>query len=57
MKMLSKLILVLSFALTTSLSYADGGLIFLEKNQERNVAVQANDANSNLKCFDIQKRS
>lgn len=57
MKMLSKLILVLSFALTTSLSYADGGLIFLEKNQERNVAVQANDANSILKCFDTQKRS
>ncbi|MCH7340257.1 MULTISPECIES: hypothetical protein [Acinetobacter] len=43
MKALVKLIFILSFASTASLSYADGGLMFLEKNQERNAAVQGND--------------
>ncbi|MEG1032022.1 MAG: hypothetical protein RR231_04945 [Acinetobacter sp.] len=43
MKTLVKLIFILSFTATTNLSYADGGLIFLEKNQERNAAIQSND--------------
>ncbi|ENV08527.1 MULTISPECIES: hypothetical protein [Acinetobacter] len=43
MKALVKLIFILSFASTASLSYADGGLMFLEKNQERNATVQGND--------------
>ncbi len=40
MKALIKLIFILSFAPTASLSYADGGLMFLEKNQERNATLQ-----------------
>ncbi|WP_436897567.1 hypothetical protein [Acinetobacter gyllenbergii] len=43
MKALVKLIFILSFTSTASLSYADGGLMFLEKNQERNATVQGND--------------
>ncbi|ENW81230.1 hypothetical protein F909_02521 [Acinetobacter sp. ANC 3929] len=43
MKALVKLILIVSFASTASLSYADGGLMFLEKNKERNTVVQGHD--------------
>ncbi|EOR07702.1 hypothetical protein MMP65_12430 [Acinetobacter sp. ANC 3926] len=43
MKAFVKLIFILSFAATASLSYADGGLIFLEKNQERNATIQGNN--------------
>ncbi|MDO3656191.1 hypothetical protein [Acinetobacter genomosp. 15BJ] len=43
MKAFVKLIFILSFAATVSLSYADGGLIFLEKNQERNATIQGNN--------------
>ncbi|ENX15516.1 hypothetical protein F895_02062 [Acinetobacter sp. CIP 64.2] len=43
MKALVKLIFILSFATTASLSYADGGLMFLEKNQERNTTVQGSN--------------
>lgn len=43
LKALVKFIFILSFTLTMSLSHADGGLIFLEKNQERNTEARGND--------------